>query len=181
MRRLLKGLGNKEIGGKHRSVGDLRRDLGVDLTGYYGFAFVRNPWDRTLSLFHYYKSGRHPDRIPATVSFEDWVVSAFDPEESALPGSFKNTMRYQDELWDQCSYLTEGVNRVGRVETLEQDFRGICDEIGVTERVFPKGIVRLPRANATQHEHYRAVYSDRARELVESHYARDVERFGYSF
>jgi uncharacterized protein YabN with tetrapyrrole methylase and pyrophosphatase domain len=41
--------------------------------------------------------------------------------------------------------------------------------------------VQLPHLNAETHTHYRDVYDDVSRELVEEAYREDIEAFDYKF
>ena len=138
----------------------------------FKFAFVRNPWDRLVSQYHFMIievvldviSRRHPDLaelVHRSVSFSEYV-----------------------KLWtmthgDQTSVLSdrEGnilVDFIGHFENLEDDFATVCRRIGLTN-------VTLPHINATQHPGYRDYYDDETRDLVARHYARDIDRFQYEF
>jgi len=41
--------------------------------------------------------------------------------------------------------------------------------------------VPLPHDNRSDHAHYREYYNDETEAIVERHFARDIERFGYTF
>lgn len=42
-------------------------------------------------------------------------------------------------------------------------------------------MVRSKKSNASDRRDYRSYYDDRTQALIERHFARDIERFGYSF
>ena len=78
---------------------------------------------------------------------------------------------------DQLSFL--GVNGkveldfIGRFENLENDYKYICQKIGLT--------TKLPHVRASKHKHYTEYYDDETREIIADRYAKDIEYFGYKF
>jgi hypothetical protein len=149
---------------KHASAADLRELIpGEVFETFFKFAFVRNPWDWQLSLYHYIL-GQPGDKMFAHVS---------------SLGSFDAYMR-----WRATTYRTQSsmicdvagnslVDFVGRVENVQDDFAEICRRIGVK--------VPLEHRNKSRHAHYRECYTDETREIAARIYAEDIERFGYSF
>ena len=65
------------------------------------------------------------------------------------------------------------VDFLGRFESLSKDLAVVYDRLGVD--------VQLPHLNAEKHGHYRDVYDDVSRELVEEAYREDIEAFDYKF
>lgn len=131
-------------------------------SSYITFAFVRNPWDRTVSLYHY-----HNQRIPgvfplAQNSFEEWVKLGGTGTAQRLMSEF---------LSDEHGNIM--VDCIGRFENLEQDFRKICENRGIT--------CNLPHYNKSDRKSYREYYTDETREIVRSWAQRDIEMFDYEF
>ena len=62
---------------------------------------------------------------------------------------------------------------LGHYENLAEDVAYVCQKIGVNEQ--------LPHLNQSQHKDYRDYYTDRTRELIAEHYAKDISLFGYDF
>ena len=56
---------------------------------------------------------------------------------------------------------------------LAEDFANLSEELGF-------GRIEIPWANATRHAHWSTYYCAETKALVESFYAEDFERFGYS-
>jgi hypothetical protein len=131
----------------------------------YKFAFVRNPWDWQVSLYHY-------------------ILQDPKHHQNALLkslGSFGQYLEWRvtDGLELQKSYLTDEtgrflVNFVGRYERLADDFQHVCRVLNL------KGI-GLPHINASSHRDYRTYYNARGRKLVEEHFQDDIATFGYTF
>jgi hypothetical protein len=65
------------------------------------------------------------------------------------------------------------VDFVGRFESLETDFKTICDKVGIT--------ANLPHINKSDRTAYQDYYDAETRDLTARLYAEDIERFGYTF
>lgn len=141
--------------------------------GWFSFAFVRNPWDRMVSV--------HSRPDPQMV----WSARDRGIELEGL--EFEEFLRRTADidhahLAPQADYLEseEGeclVDFVGRFEHLQRDFDEVCRRIGSS--------AKLPHENRSpgrpRGSDYRAHYTDRTREVVAERYRRDIEAFDYSF
>lgn len=140
-------------------------------TDYFKFTFVRNPWDLVASNFHYLKK----------VFAEHEHLGAVDPDYAHVlaHGDFEDFVRACPMiLSDQLTFLTDrsghiAADFIGRCESIDRDFAMICGRIGVD--------ATLRRENVTSHPPYREMYTAETRTIVERHFARDIERFGYKF
>lgn len=144
---------------------------------YYKFTFVRNPFSRIVSEYHYMmkESSNHPQRIK-------------NRKIHKLPTTFKEFCKNITNLYKYCypyhdttliDYVMDKngkqlVDYIGRFENLQQDFNIICDKIGITRQ-------KLPHRNKTKRKHYTEYYDDQTREIVAKKYAKDIEYFGYEF
>ena len=54
------------------------------------------------------------------------------------------------------------MNFIGRYENLENDFKTVCDRIGIQRQ--------LPHCKSTKHEHYSRYYNEEAVDLVYKEY-----------
>ncbi len=131
----------------------------------FKFAFVRNPWDRLVSYYHYVLAtpghNRHErvGRLGSFAAFVEWCCRKRKPVDQ------------QYMLCDSGGNLI--VDFVGRYETLADDFRTVCRRIGLG--------VSIPHLNRSRHRDYREYYGPATRDLVAELYAGDIERFGYTF
>ena len=129
---------------------------------YFKFAFVRNPWDRVVSIYGYLKSRALENRpkpvfyLNNTKTFKEYIF---------------NGVYYQPQL-NHFGNISEFY--IGKFENLQQDFDIICDKIGIPKQ-------QLPHKNATKHKHYTEYYDDETRQIVAEKYAKDIEYFGYEF
>ena len=139
----------------------------------FKFAFVRNPFDRLVSLFFYLKWIRCPD-VPEEMDFDGFCRAV---EERTPPVGLYN-YRGLNQCNPMAAWLldTDGnllVDEVGRFENLEADFARIGAKMGIR--------ASLPHENRGDHAGYRSYYNRESRRMVERFYHKDIEVFGYSF
>lgn len=160
--------GNRWVNGlsKHATAAEARRYLGAQrYDGYFKFAFVRNPWDWQVSVYHYIKRRReHVDHgFAATHSFAEFLERQVASKAPC-----------------QLQFLTDDtgsviVDRIGHFESLQRDFTEICARLGLS-------IPRLPSLNASgRSAAYRSYYEPASAKLVATHFRSDVEHFQYDF
>ena len=144
--------------------------LDFDLSGYFIFCFVRNPWERLLSG---YLQSQKP--INLGDSYRKYIYELSNSH--SLPDFLKLA---DDRFWhdyDQSRYyLHKGkfIDFVGRFENLSPDLRIICNKLNIAYK-------ELPHLNKTQHKHYSDYYDEESSRIVAEKYAKDIEYFGYKF
>ncbi len=141
----------------HSTAREVAEAFPVEFASYFRFSIVRNPWDQMVS--HYLRS--HSDD-PDAVHFKEWL-SRFDKPEGTVPRS---------SLYDEDGRCL--VDFIGRFESLQQDFDGICDRLGTPRKP-------LPRTNAVAKRDYRSYFDDESVRFVEEIFGEDIDRFGYQF
>jgi len=152
----------------HKTAADYRRANPAKFARLFKFAFVRNPWDRLVSTYHYVKKKPHsfPD---ATAEIADITVDRFVLER--LSGCLDSTV-----LAPQHKFVTiDGVSQLdftGRFERLEEDFAVIIDQLQIPQAK------QLPHRNLTDHDHWKSYYTPESYNLVGDLYAADIEMFG---
>lgn len=144
----------------------------ANLDLYFKFAFVRNPWDRLVSL--YSDKVLNPESGLKKVPYYDQFIGlSFE--------SFLEKIIFSD--LDNCiphhrsqSHLIpfEKMNFIGRFETLNKDLAFICERLNITN-------YKIGHLNKSKHAHYSTFYNDYTKRLVEVNYSEDIENFGYSF
>lgn len=150
---------------RHATAREARRHLPARVYhGFFKFAFVRNPWDRMVSQYHYIlrKTSHHRHKLVKSLGgFEAYLKFEIT----------RNKPLQKDFVTDARGRLL--VDFVGRFERLADDFASICNAIGIE--------AELPHACRTSHTNYRSYYDPRTIELVASHFGEDVDFFGYTF
>ena len=126
-------------------------------SSYFKFGFVRNPWDRVISSYHY---------MLRCGSIKEMSIKNFLEYISNTPVENKYLSQYE--------YI-KGCNFVGKFENLQKDFDTICDKIGISR----SSLVHLKKTKNRQH--YTEYYDTETIDLVAKKYAKDIEYFGYEF
>ena len=133
----------------------------------YKFAFVRNPYDRAVSLFFYLKK-------VGTISIDETFLSFCRRlnEEGYEPIGLYNVSRLS-----QCNPQVRWVEKikmdfVGKLESIEKDLKTIFDDLGIEEVVLPK----LNKSNRSEYSEY---YCLESKEIIELLYKEDFQNFGY--
>jgi hypothetical protein len=163
-------------------------DRGLPLPDLFVFAFVRNPWDRLVSCYR--------DKIRGEVA----DFTEFDSERGVAHCLARFDLFYRNMPFEafvhavaqiadvdadahfrsQSTFVTNAggkvaVDYVGRYETLAQDFRTVCEYVGLPTLVLPRVQAASSRV---RHADF---YTTQTRDIVAERFAEDVELFGYSF
>jgi hypothetical protein len=125
---------------------------------YFKFGFVRNPWDRIVSLYHWALAN---GSICGEASFADFIRS-----KPHAPG-----------VWGQLSINRKlAIDFVGRYENLETDFEAALNKVNL-----PAMPLVRAKAGVRPTKNYREYYDDELREFVATCCRREIETFGYEF
>ena len=154
---------------KHARLADL--DGLIDrqqMADYFVFTLVRNPWDRTVSYYHWLRdqSFDHPAvRLARSVDFDAFL------QDRGTQAAFARDAA--------ASYVsapdgTECCDLYLRMEHLAEDLPEL-------ERALSLKLGPLPHENRSSRGPYRDYYSDRTRAIAARLFAGDIARFGYAF
>jgi hypothetical protein len=133
---------------------------------YFKFGFVRNPWDRVVSLYERTEPLQMKDKMTFE-EFVDWI------EFSSSTCIHSSPHRYQLD-WFVDGSGTLLTDFIGRFETLESDWTKVAQRLGLTEALPHK------RANPRSRP-YTDYYTARTREVIASKFKVDIDYFGYEF
>lgn len=130
---------------------------------YFKFAFVRNPYDRFVSVCAMLNK-RNPGYRGRETAFmkRALTISRFRQRVLVRP--------QVDMLVDESGEV--GMDYIGRYETLQKGFGEVCGRIGFAEIV-------LERSNVSEHDAYASYYDDELLATVTKFYRRDFEVLGY--
>lgn len=131
---------------------------------FYKFAFVRNPWDWQVSLYHFAlrDTSHHQHELTKSLgSFEKYVE-----------------WRVNEDMHLQKDFVVDGngkliVDFIGRYESLERDFKKVCQRFGIE--------YNLPHLNQTPRKSYTSYYTPETIEVIAKAFKEDIEFFGYEF
>ena len=151
---------------KHHHVWFYFENLREYFDDYFKFSFIRNPWDRLVSAYYYFKTDFN-------FTFEEFIEKIGNKEP------LLGTITYRDyaikSSFDKIQ-IKENivVDFIGRFEKLQEDFDYVCEQIGVKS-------IKLPHVKKTEHKHYTEYYNDEMVKIVEDVYISDITRFDYKF
>lgn len=122
------------------------------------FAVVRNPWDRTVSLWSFWNKMNRMD-----ISFDEFVRNI-------------HTYKFHEGAWftldqSQKTWIPDGVTYLLKFETLEEDFKLIQEKFGCFEP--------LEHENTSEHDEYEKYYTQETWDIVAEVFKDDIEEFGY--
>ncbi len=158
---------------------------------YFKFSFVRNPWDRLVSIYKYSKYSLIYD-------FEHFLNRIFLPKT------------WQDEFWfvgPQSEFICDRhgnimIDFVGRFETMQSDFNKVCNKLDLPDFPLPhinksNQKMNKPGPNLKQtvkyllwqlwgrrlpvFKNYHDYYDSETKRIVERLYQGDIELFQYTF
>ena len=151
----------------------LKLTMTNETENYFKFTFVRNPWDRFLSTYFYFRAqgrgGRGDAKMGKVVnrykSFKDFALNF-----NNIPSNKWVFPHFNEQL----NWISKNHDFVGRFETLQEDFKTICDRTGIPRH-------QLPHENKSNHKHYTESYDEETKQIIAEKYAKDIEYFGYKF
>lgn len=140
---------------------------------FFKFSFVRNPWDKLVSVYRY-------KGFDKNFSFKEFVTSRL-PAKDNYSGTYRHVTPQHEFLCNANGELL--VDFVGKFENLQSDFDLVCSKLGISSSL-------LPHVNSSEKKkpfesraraHYTSYYDDELRETVGEIYARDISLFNYKF
>ncbi|MHC4939829.1 MAG: sulfotransferase family 2 domain-containing protein [Planctomycetota bacterium] len=142
---------------------------------YFKFTFVRDPWDRIHSAYHFLMRGGFGEldacwareNLGGFANFDDFVKRWVNEKNIESWVHFRPQHRFV------ClpGRPTPAVDFVGRFENLEEDYEFVRARI--------PGAGPLRHENRTERPDFRDDYSEESRAIVARVYRRDIDMFGY--
>lgn len=167
---------------------------------YYKFTVVRNPWDYLVSYYIWRSKivskplfKRYSDEIKALFKNPNHLIwflvtfartmKIFYKKQNFVKGcSFKYFIEnLNDNNMNTKFYFDANGNKVAdfyiRYEHLNEDYKKICEKLGVPYEELPKLKSRVRKED----QHYSKYYDKYLKELVGKKLKREIEEFGYKF
>ena len=163
---------------KHSTARELRSVLGEQAwLKFTSFGVVRHPLERLASAYRFIRQWEAPgnrlrDAFNEFHSFEDFLASDVWVDDDGVDRMFRpQTFWLAHPLRDQLL-----VDRVCRVESLNDDLRDILQALDVKPDLLPD---KMPRLNSTRESSEAAKLPKDLLEKVQDRYARDLLMFNY--
>jgi hypothetical protein len=164
--------GNERI--THRLAMDYYLDSPKDFDAYFSFAFVRNPYDRVVSAYHYLMQG---GKNEGDKKFRDkYLLEYKNFSDFVMRGLSKPEILKWWHFMHQFYFVVnnEGniiVDYIGRFENINEDFEFVAQNLGLVKS--------LPNLNKSNRKEYEQFYTKELSDIVYSIYEKDFEYFGY--
>lgn len=152
----------------HRRIGPrvashVRDKFRNEWNKYFKFAFVRNPFSRLVSQYHWQRLDK------GICSFSEFLELLEREDFSRFPP--------MHNPWQVVAIDDQVVmDKIGRFENLAEDFRDICDLVGI-----PYEANLFPEMKRGQTRNYRDCYNATDRARVERMCYKELKTFDYQF
>ena len=138
----------------------------------FTFTVVRNPWDRTFSMYHYRKK---KDDIPREWNFRDYVFElAKATSKCKYFGYYAYRVGASDYVLGENGEII--IDFIARYENRLHDLKEIASRLNLNEF----GELRI-QSSKPREAHYSEFYDSETQEIVRQLYYRDIELFNYEF
>lgn len=146
---------------KHSPLSQYQSVMEPDIfNALFKFAVIRNPWDMLVSFYFSPHGG-----------VQEWNRDGFLNMVKSTP-----TMRYFIAgLHSRSQHRLDGdIDFLMRFERLDQDFKLVCEKIGIPH-------VQLPHRNKSERAHYSNYYDEELKEVVRNKFREEIAFGDYRF
>lgn len=164
---------------KHSTASEIHSVVGaVTWSQYFSFAFVRNPFSRCLSTYHFLKkweglSEDYAKKINQFKDFDEYVLSDTWAESNGPDDIFRPQMHWL-KSFSKNEVL---VNFVGRVERINEDMKYIAEVIGHPK--MKNDLTSIPQLNPSKSIPITEISKTAVIEKIVQKYRIDFETFAY--
>lgn len=143
----------------------------INLDDFFVFTFVRNPWDRLVSMYKYLKDIEIPNAKKQNqnyiseldeIRFEEYIIR----EDIWKPETFYSMLKNEDDKID--------LDFIGKFENLNYDFNKLLKKLNIED-------IKLSHKNRSKHKHYTEYYTPKTKQIVEDLYKDDITYFNYKY
>jgi chondroitin 4-sulfotransferase 11 len=162
------GLVKKSHWKNHKRAIDIK-----NLSDFYSFAFIRNPYEKVLSSFNFYLNNEirgnksHKKIIKKLNTFENMILN-YELVSNQILEHFKYT---------QSDYICDKNGKI--IIDYWDYFNNINSGINVMLKRIDKSTITLPIINKTPHNNWKNFYNDNLAEIVYGHWEKDFINFKF--
>jgi len=158
-------------------------DIGLNFSDYFSFCIVRNPWERYLSFFKYYKE--KAEEYLRAKDFEEWEDSKIEQGKIAA-NLFKRNEYYHilktiiiNQPEQSHYFLNENqdimVSHIARFENIQKEFDYFCNFVGLDK------VQLLHKNNSASQISCSDIYDQELIDLVSEKEKDVIELKGYKY
>ena len=161
----------------------------------YKFTSIRNPWERMVSIYHFFKFGTPEEAYRKILS--EAQVRVFNNSLSipiSQGGKYKNDKENRYSTFDEFIenidlyrrenpwpfhqydyyFKKEEVDYIIRFENLQEDFLKVCNDLNLED-------IKLLGIHSTEHNHYSTYYNSKSKDIIYKIFKKDIVDFNYEF
>ena len=166
---------------KHITASQAKKFYAEYWDSYFKFSFVRNPFDRAISLLNFSEMyyGSKESQI-LTLNHIDWYKQRFGAPY---------TVEYDHRFYERSdvikethapnqvygNIIDEEIDFVGKFENLQDDVDFVYEKLGIKKKVVPHA-AKSAKLSSDKRSHYESLAIKR---LVAELYYNDFKQFGY--
>lgn len=144
----------------------------------FKFTFVRNPYERAVSLFFYQKNKdwTFKEFIKYLYDNQDLITPISEMNVSLFPWADGNLFQSSSQWNKQVAWIPDDIDFIGKVENYKEDLDKMLKiaEVDI-------GDYEVFDVNKSDHGDYREYYDEETKKLITEMYKEDLERFNYEF
>lgn len=149
---------------------------------YFSFTFVRNPYDRVVSAYKYFRKLKEGHRWYKRNSIISNAANEMDFNEfvNHIPdfmklmkreeGSFQSGIHFQAYGY----FLDSNIDYLARFENIQEDYAYILKKLQLPR-------TNLRKINSTNNSDYRQLYMEDSKRAVYNIYQEDINKYNYQF
>jgi hypothetical protein len=153
------------------------KTLNYDISKYFSFATVRNPWKRMASLFYMIQRNQ---RYFWNGSFKDWLKS-IDSDKLIFPPT--NGKWYDHGIINYSTFLKCGASEKGadQIFRIEDGLSALIRQLTTRKDIknWEPEILHINKNPETIK--YKELYDTQSTEIVGQLFSKDIAIYGYSF
>ena len=154
----------------HAKPNEAYRVFRNELSNYFSFCVVRNPWDRVVSMYNFSLKEKLGSlyNIENNIKFEEFCQHLNDRRNDY---SFIATHKQVE--WTKGYYPPKVILRF---ENLQEEFRDMLEEYNI-QHISPD----IPHKNSTKHSHYKDYYTPETKKIIANVFEEDIDTFKYTY
>ena len=150
---------------KHAGLAEYKQVLPTEFyASAFKFSLIRNPFERLISVYY----------SPNRVALDNVDINSFDRQNFLRIIQEERTFREYVCTGESQELLGE-IDYVVRYESLESDFKALCEKLGLPN-------LKLGRYNVSKRKRgYHQYYDQELIKAVHNRFHEEIETFGYTF
>jgi hypothetical protein len=155
--------------------------LGSGIKEYLSFGSVRNPWDRTVSLYHGIQSldQSNIDRIKSAFGVHNFETDSFEGLCLLLEELFNRGEKHFMFIQPQTEWFVGDFkpNFILRFENLQRDF----EDMILSHDIKHISSKLLHVNSSSNRQDFRSYYNSKTKKIIEKIFEKDVDTFKYLY